>query len=287
MRAGLVLSAFSMAFAALPAVAADPTDPIFKVERDFAAFTHDHGYTKGFFTYSAPGAIDFEPQATPVHDQLAAALAQDDSEKDAPSKLIWWPYRASIASSGDLAWDMGPWRIDGSDKAGWFMTVWQKQADGTWRWIIDGGAGPDSLDKLPPDGAIETQSGGMSAGSADAADSSVKTRDTALDVALTAKSGVDAYAGFYIKDMLVAAGDIARPATGKKDIAAMFASRPGGAQWTRDGDGASQAGDLAYTYGHASAADGTYLGHYVRVWRKFMPGDNGWVVMVDDYQSAK
>ncbi|MEI9902677.1 MAG: hypothetical protein WDN06_00840 [Asticcacaulis sp.] len=50
--------------------AADPTDPIFQVERDFAAYTHEHGYTKGFFTYSAPEAVDFEPQAVKVHDQL-------------------------------------------------------------------------------------------------------------------------------------------------------------------------------------------------------------------------
>src|SRR5262249_11717982 len=36
---------------------------IAKVESDFDAYTHDHGQTKGFFTFSAPDAIGFRPQA--------------------------------------------------------------------------------------------------------------------------------------------------------------------------------------------------------------------------------
>ena len=284
MRAGLILSA-SFIMAASPVLAAGPTDAIFKVERDFAAYTRTHGYNQGFFTYSAPEAVDFEPQAHKVHDELGAAVAADPS--DQPSKLIWWPYRASVASSGDLAWDMGPWKIDGTDKAGWFMTIWKKQPDGNWRWILDGGAGPDAADKLPPDGAQETQAGGASGGTAAAAETATKTRDGALDAALATTGGDAAYKGFYIKDMAIAAGDMARPATGKKDVSAMFDSRPKGAQWVLDGSGASEAGDLTYTYGHASAADGTYLGHYVRMWRKFGKGDDGWVVVFDGYQSAK
>ncbi|MEI9902676.1 MAG: hypothetical protein WDN06_00835 [Asticcacaulis sp.] len=101
------------------------------------------------------------------------------------------------------------------------------------------------------------------------------------------QAGHAAYKGIDFEGFDIAAGDIGPPATGKKTIAAMFDGRPKDAVWSVDGSGASQAGDLAYTYGHAAAADGTYLGHYVRMWRKFAPVDSGWFVVFDDFQSAK
>ncbi|MEI9905913.1 MAG: hypothetical protein WDN06_19875 [Asticcacaulis sp.] len=130
MRAGLVLSAFSVAFAALPAVAADPTDPIFKVERDFATFTHDHGYTKGFFTYfrarchrlRAPGAQG--PRRT------GRRGCRGPERKGRAVKVALAPlYRRNRRFPGS-GLGQGPWTIDGSDTAGWFMTIWQKQDDG-------------------------------------------------------------------------------------------------------------------------------------------------------------
>ena len=45
--------------------------------------------------------------------------------------------------------------------------------------------------------------------------------------------------------------------------------------------GVSAEGDLAYTYGHASAKDGSYQGHYVRVWRKVGPQPTDWFLIVD------
>ncbi len=59
---------------------------------------------------------------------------------DTSGKLIWAPTFGAIAASGDLGYTTGPWiyRMAGKDVAfGNFATVWQKQPDGHWKFLID------------------------------------------------------------------------------------------------------------------------------------------------------
>jgi ketosteroid isomerase-like protein len=60
------------------------------------------------------------------------------------TRLEWAPEAGEVAASGDLGYTYGPWRLtpDGEEKPaafGHFFTVWQKQPDGTWRWLADKG----------------------------------------------------------------------------------------------------------------------------------------------------
>ena len=60
------------------------------------------------------------------------------------TRLEWAPEAAEVAASGDLGYTYGPWRLtpEGEEKPaafGHFFTVWQKQPDGTWRWLADKG----------------------------------------------------------------------------------------------------------------------------------------------------
>ncbi|QMU28636.1 DUF4440 domain-containing protein [Adhaeribacter radiodurans] len=59
---------------------------------------------------------------------------------DTSGKLIWDPVVATIAASGDLGYTSGPYKfqVKGKDVAfGDFATVWEKQADGKWTFVID------------------------------------------------------------------------------------------------------------------------------------------------------
>jgi hypothetical protein len=259
------------------------TGEVFKAEETFDAYTAEHGITEGFHAYSTPDAIAFRPEAVRIHERLGDAIAKGEGGKDAPSKLRWRPYRIAVAASGDMAWDMGPWTIEGTDRAGWFFTIWQKQSDGRWLWLLDTGAGTDAVDKLPPAGAHETltfSSGGPS--DPDAANSVAK-RDAELNAALGAKPPADAYKTFSMQDMTYFGGG-AVPATGRKTVKALLGARPQqGATWTTIGNGQSAARDMVYTYGHVTDATGAYLGHYVRVWTSM----GGWHLAVDLYNSAK
>jgi ketosteroid isomerase-like protein len=71
--------------------------------------------------------------------------------KDTPvtASLTWKPSEAEVSSSGDLGYTWG--RYEYRDKAadgrsvvetGSYVTIWRRQADGSWKVVLDGGT-PD------------------------------------------------------------------------------------------------------------------------------------------------
>ena len=67
-------------------------------------------------------------------------------QKPAPVILKWEPEFADISAGGDFGVTTGPWEIQeyrpGTQPLmkGYFLTVWRKQADGSWKVILDNGA---------------------------------------------------------------------------------------------------------------------------------------------------
>ena len=58
--------------------------------------------------------------------------------KDPAKAIEWWPTASYVSCDGSLAVNTGGWkRPDGA--VGYFSTVWQRQQDGGWKWIVDGG----------------------------------------------------------------------------------------------------------------------------------------------------
>ncbi|MFZ5794783.1 MAG: hypothetical protein ACRCS5_04395 [Sphingomonas sp.] len=100
-------------------------------ERAFAADAQALGQWTAFRKWAAADATMFVPQ--PVN---AQAWLKDRTD---PAKAIsWWPTASYVSCDGSLALNTGGWkRPDGS--VGYFSTVWQRQPDGGWKWIVDGG----------------------------------------------------------------------------------------------------------------------------------------------------
>jgi len=262
----------------------DAHKDVIAAEKSFDAYTHIHGYTQGFFTWSAPDAVVFHPQALRIHDALGDKLKADSSEKDAPSRLRWTPYRVETAGSNDMAFDLGTWTVDDSKQAGWFFTIWKKQKGGKWLWTLDTGAGTADADNLP---ATPLAAEPKPAHEKDAeAKTSTATLDTSVNQMMSATSPADTLTGgkYGMLDpkVVVLSGD-RPPANTPDEIAAALKTRPTGATWTADGGDAAASGDFAYTWGHVAAADGTYLGHYVRVWVK---RGSDWTILADLYGAA-
>jgi hypothetical protein len=116
--------------AAADAPAKTPVD----AERAFAADAKTIGQWTAFRKWSTDDAVMFVPQPTNVHEFLK-------ERKDPPQAIDWWPTASYISCDGKEAVNTGGWRRpDGS--VGYFTTVWQQQADGSWKWAVDGG---DSL----------------------------------------------------------------------------------------------------------------------------------------------
>ncbi len=232
-------------------------------ERAFAADAGRIGITPAFRAHVAPDAILIRPDPAPALPVLA-------KEVDAPGvRLDWQPAIAAIARSGDLGFTTGPYRLTHKDKAlyGRFLTIWERGADGKWRWYIDHGLPPVSTVPLEPAPATVAvlrrglpARGRRTPGAAEA--------DAALNAAIVAR-GTGAVAahlapdGHLLRlDQGMVRVDQGVPASGAETL----------------GIRASAAGDLAASYGRLSLTDGGQSHYYVRIWRRDRAG---WRLLVD------
>jgi hypothetical protein len=119
-----------MILAALILQAAAPQGAV-EAERAFNAAAQARGQWTAFREFAAADATMFVPQ--PVK---AQAWLRD--RKNPPRSVEWWPTESYVSCDGTLAVNTGGWRLP-EGTVGYFSTVWRKQADGSWKWIVDGG----------------------------------------------------------------------------------------------------------------------------------------------------
>ncbi len=120
---------FMLLLGAAPATAPETA---VDAERAFYRAAQSDGQWTAFRKFMTPDATLFVPQPARAADVLPA--------KNPPIAVQWWPAESYVSCDGKLAVNTGGWkRPDGA--FGYFTTVWQRQADGGWKWIVDGGDG--------------------------------------------------------------------------------------------------------------------------------------------------
>ena len=259
-----------------PAVCAPAASPseVVAAEREFAADAQARGYIAAFKKYAAPEAIGFQPDLVNFQQSLS-----NEPDEPANRSLKWWPVWAGIAQSGDLGFTTGPY-TSGEQRFGSYFTVWAKQADGTWRWIFDGGPRSETKSSLGPNtDPAHLPAATASAGSAEAALAEVARSETTL-AAAAAKDSKTAYLAVLSADAHIM-GSPAQPAVGSSAHGAELNSRAAAIKFSPLGGRASKAGDLVYTYGDAAwVRDGNARrGHYVRIWQKRA---ENWALVFDE-----
>ena len=92
-------------------------------------------------------------QNPPVVGKDAVRKFYEPQFSNASFSLTWDPTRGGIQPSGTVGYTTGRWtmKITGRDakpveRHGTYLTVWGKQADGSWKVIADGGS-PDPVKK--------------------------------------------------------------------------------------------------------------------------------------------
>lgn len=243
-----------------PAVrAATPAEEVAAAERAFAADALERGVGPSFVTWAAPDGIVLEPDPANARE----VYARRPVKPDAP-KLRWWPVHAAAARSGDLAFDTGPWVYGENEAHGWFFTVWKRQADGSWKWVLDHGY--DGATTFAKDAQVSYAGSGAPGPSAF---SQVQGAEATLANAMAQGRVAKAYADRLSPDAWIG-GLEPGPVSSSAGIAGALARRPQAIETEPLGGGASRAGDLAYTFGKARwVADGKPVeARYVRVWRR-------------------
>jgi ketosteroid isomerase-like protein len=134
---------FSLTFGS-PCFAAPAEDaaPIMAADRAFAAMAKAKGTAAAFEAYAADGAVSFGSAFEPTIGPAAIAASVGNGP------LEWSPVDAHIAASGDLGYSWGRFKATqpGKDGAaptplyGKYVTIWRKQANGAWKFVLDTGA---------------------------------------------------------------------------------------------------------------------------------------------------
>lgn len=105
-------------------------------ELAFARAAQEDGQWTAFRAYAADDAVMFTPQPVNAQEWLKGRA-------DPPQAIAWQPHQLWSSCDGSLAVTKGAWQLpDGS--VGYFTTIWRRQEDGTYRWVLDQG---DNLDQ--------------------------------------------------------------------------------------------------------------------------------------------
>lgn len=120
----------------LTILAQSDLEKLVAAEKNFAKAAAEKNTKAAFLEFSADDGINFNPN--PVN-----AKEFWNSRPVNAALLAWTPEFADISANGVLGYTTGPWefRPKGKDDApagfGHYVTLWQKQADGNFKWVLD------------------------------------------------------------------------------------------------------------------------------------------------------
>ena len=254
---------------------ANPLMLMVETERGFSRMSEEKGTREAFGAFIADDGILFRPRAV-VGKKWMQEHPLPSSDKR--PLLTWQPIYAFMSRSGDLGYTTGPWQYKNdindtkASAFGNFMTVWKKQADGNWRFVLDLGiSNPEPRVQAKP-AFPRAVIGSFAAVDVDATRADLLNEERQYS---KASADLGAAEAFLLKS------DVGVRVYRENQIP--FVGRPASAKamypattvwtWTPDFADVSRAGDLAYTYGTYELRDKktnavTESGNYARVWKK-------------------
>ncbi len=144
------LLALSLLFPLLAGAAPDKEKTkaeLAKMEDAFCAMAQEKGLLAAFEHFAAPDVafIDTDPRKYRGLEAVRQRLGPDKPGV----KLTWSALFTDVSDDGTLGYNYGRFesRFPGADgkevvRGGFFLTIWKKQPDGSWRYVMDTGA-PD------------------------------------------------------------------------------------------------------------------------------------------------
>jgi len=124
-----------------PLQAIDPQADLLNTDRAFSKMSEEEGVKNAFIKYIDSDGVLLRPNQYPIVGADAMDfISQND---DSTVTMTWEPKGGTIAQSGELGYTYGIYTIKLKRKnktvQGTYVSVWKKQRDGEWRFIMDSG----------------------------------------------------------------------------------------------------------------------------------------------------
>jgi ketosteroid isomerase-like protein len=113
---------------------------LLQVDRDFSAMSVKDGLHKAFLFYAADDGVMLRNNSNPA-DGKKMMETRFSVRRDSAFVLIREPRFEKISASGDLGYTYGIQtstnKITGEITKGTYVTIWQKQSYGNWKFVLD------------------------------------------------------------------------------------------------------------------------------------------------------
>jgi ketosteroid isomerase-like protein len=278
-----------------------PLKSLVATEQAFSQAAADKGTREAFVQFIAEDGIIFRPKAVNGKRWMQDHPLPPPHTSEKRALLAWQPIFADVAEAGDLGYTTGPWEFKDDIKDerpsgyGDFVTLWKKQADSSWKFVLDLGIShPQSSGALPQSsGALKlwqitddvgkrltrpSKSIDLKRARQNLVKQDLEFSDAALNVSFL--KAFQTYAAAEVRLFR----ENSNPFIGKQAAILALSNRNELLAWQATGEDVSRSGDLGYTYGTytANSDDATKKlierGNYLRIWKK----QNGvWKVVLD------
>jgi len=115
---------------------------LLQTDRDFSAMSVKEGMFKAFLFYIADDGVILRDNSYPATGRKKL-MEYYSGRTDTGFVLKWEPLFAKIAGSGDLGYTYGVHtstdKATGNVVKGTYVTIWQKQPEGSWKFVLDTG----------------------------------------------------------------------------------------------------------------------------------------------------
>ena len=276
----LAVAIFIITALSIGAVAQSAVENIVAAEKSFARYASENGTKKAFLNFAASDGLLFLPDKVNAREYWSA-------RSESKGALVWAPNFADASANGMLGYVTGNWefRPEGKTLAptgyGQFVTIWLRQPDGEYRFVIDIGVGhekPASFSEQwssPQEKADDLYEKNLSAGDAANAFFEVLTRDGLAK----------AYERFAVEDVRgYREGQM--PLLGRKALTGYIKKEKAVYKLAKRSSFFGSA-DLAYsTNTYAKSADGKVVekGNTVQIWKLI---EGKWRLVLDVFKPVK
>ncbi len=251
---------------------------IVETEKAFARTAAEKDTKTAFLEFLADDGITFDPNPGNGKEAWKA-------RPSSPAFLAWTPEYADISANGVLGYTTGPWEYRPKGKAdqsvafGHFVTLWQKQLDGKYRFVLDLGITHAKVDLVDKWATAQPSPAAPDAKRTSAADASVYFFE------LAEKEGLaKAYKSFSAGDIrLYREGKL--PFIGKNSAIEAVKKEKSRIKFSRRSIFFS-AGDLAYITNGYSVLDNdgkdAEKGNFLQIWK--YRGEK-WMIVLDLFKT--
>ncbi|MBX7124594.1 MAG: DUF4440 domain-containing protein [Cyclobacteriaceae bacterium] len=127
-------------------------DAIMRTDREFSAMSAEKGVAAAFVAYADDEVVKPSEGSQPIFGKDALAASYNGRKLN--FRLTWEPLKAE--ASGDLGYTFGNWTLKSTTTTGRdtttygnYVSIWKRQPDGSWKYVLDTGNGTPAPTELP------------------------------------------------------------------------------------------------------------------------------------------